>query len=51
MPVPAAVFSGKLRVAVSVAKSGATFATAVAPVPEADQPPAPTALVARTCTW
>ena len=52
MSDPAAVFSGKLRVAVSDANSGALFACAeVVPVPEVDQALSPTGLVARTCTW
>ena len=48
--VPTAVwFSAGLKVALEV-NAGAALAS-VAPLPEADQPPVPSAFVARTCTW
>ena len=48
--VPTAVwFSAGLKVAAEV-NEGAALAS-VEPLPEADQPPVPSAFVARTCTW
>ena len=50
--VSAALFSGTLRAAVGFANVGAALlAVPVLPVPESDQGPSPSALVARTCTW
>ena len=45
----AAVFSGMERDWVGIANTGALLAE-VLPLPEADQGPSPSALVARTCT-
>ena len=48
----AALFSGTLRSAVGFANVGAVLlGVPVLAVPEADQGPSPSALVARTCTW
>ena len=48
--VPTVVwFSAGLNIAAEV-NEGAALAS-VSPLPEADQPPVPSAFVARTCTW